>query len=192
MGTLYVCMYVISTCLSEAVNVLMYDQACKCMYVCFYIHIMTLWKTRCTIIFMYVCMYEHRRSTAMNKTLVYVCMGSVYDNNTMFNCDIFFKKFDSYSYDRLHPIRASKDVVAVMAVKIFILLPSYIHTYICTYIHTYIHTYMYMLTYILQYLRSFFIFIFSGGILSIRSGGKTEIYCHTYIHTYMCKYLCRP
>jgi hypothetical protein len=74
---MYVCMYVISTCLSEAVNVLMYDQACKCMYVCLYIHIMTLWKTRCTIIFMYVCMY--------------VCMGSVYDS-TMFNYVFFLKK----------------------------------------------------------------------------------------------------
>jgi hypothetical protein len=75
---------------------------------------------------------------------MYVCMyiWAVYMIVRCLIMIFFKKKFDSYSYDRLHPIRASKDVVAVMAVKIFILLPSFIHTYICTYIHVhaYIHT----------------------------------------------------
>ena len=44
---------------------------------------------------MYVCMYVHRRSTATNKTLVYVCMHSMYV--CMYVCIIAFL-FHLYVY----------------------------------------------------------------------------------------------
>jgi hypothetical protein len=55
----------------------MYVVAMNTMYVFMYVCMVVAMNT------MYVCMYKHRRSTATNKTLVYVCIN-VLDINTIY------------------------------------------------------------------------------------------------------------